>query len=634
MSKDDSGIGKLRRELYSRKGVNGTIQRRKLEKQHFDAERGWKHEETKGPVRRKKKPSALTILFISSVLFFIGAVLVSLFVFFQDSNVVSAENIDVEVSGPIAIPGGEELVLQIAVVNRNPVAIQFADLIIEYPSGTRSASDLNIELPRIRESLGTIEPGKRVEFSTRSVLFGEENSVKEIAITIEYRIQDSNAIFFKEDKHEVLLSSSPLSLVVDTLKEIVSGQEMEFDIAIVSNSTTVMEDVLLQVEYPFGFEFVSASPEPAYDDVVWRLGDLSPGQERHITLRGIMIGQDMEERVFKFSSGIQSDRNEREISAAFSTLAVPITIERPFITLDVALNGDTSAEYVANRGREIRADITWVNNLPTKVTDAVIVLTLFGDILDKSSVKVKDGFYRSVDNTIVWSKETENRLASIESGERGTVSFTFMPLDLFAGTSFRNSEIALDASVQGRRLSERNVSERVESTISRNIQVATDLQLSSRSVFYTGPFINSGSLPPRAEKETTYTIIWTLTNSSSDVSNATVVASIPSYVRWLGRVSPSIEDVTFNEVGGMIEWNVDFLPAGTGYAIAPREVAFQVALLPSVSQIGFHPVLVNEQTVRGLDRFTDTTVSGQKRSLTTDISTDSNTTFKDYTVVE
>lgn len=633
MPKDDSGIGKMRRQLYSRKGVNGAIRRRKLEKEHFETGKRWEQPQGRPPVRRKKR-SPITLLFISSVVFFLLAILISLFVFFQDSNVVSAENIDIEVSGPIAIPGGEELILQISIVNRNPVDIQFADLIIEYPEGTRSSSDLNIELPRIRESLGTIKAGKRVELSTRSVLFGEENSVKNIVITIEYRIEDSNAIFFKEDKHEILLSSSPLSLVVDTLEEIVSGQEMEFDIAVVSNSTTVMEDVLLQVEYPFGFEFISANPSPTYDDVVWKLGDLSPGQERHITLRGIMTGQDLEERVFRFSSGIQSNQNEREISAAFSTLAVSVTINRPFITLNVALNGDTSVEYIARRGREVRADITWTNNLPTKVTDAVIVLKLFGDILDKSSVSVKNGFYRSIDNTIVWSKDTDDKLASIEPGTRGTVSFTFMPLELSAGTSFRNSEIALDASVQGRRLSESNVVESVESTISRNIKVATDLLLSTRAVFYTGPFINSGNLPPKAERETTYTIIWTLTNSSSDVSNATVVASLPSYVRWLGRVSPSIEEVSFNEVGGMVEWNVDFLPAGTGYTSSPREVAFQVALLPSISQIGQRPILVNEQTVRGLDRFTDSTVSGQKRALTTEISTDSNTSIKDYTVTD
>lgn len=633
MPKDDSGISKMRKQLYSRQGVNGTIRRRKLGKQHFDTEKGWEKPAPR-PMSRRKKKSPIVLLFISSVVFFVLAILISLFVFFQDSNVVSAENIDIEVSGPIAIPGGEELVLQIAVVNRNSVDIQFADLIIEYPEGTRSASDLNIELPRIRESLGTIKPGKRVELSIRSVLFGEENSIKEIVITIEYRIEDSNAIFFKEDKHEVLLSSSPLSLIVDSLKEVVSGQEMEFDITIVSNSTTVMEDVLLQVEYPFGFEFLGADPNPTYDDVVWKLGDLAPGQERHIRLRGIMTGQDMEERTFKFSSGIQSDQNEREISAAFSTLNIPIVIERPFITLNVALNGDTSQEYIASRGREVRADITWTNNLPTRVTDAVIVLKLFGDILNKSSVSVKNGFYRSIDNTIVWSKDTDDKLGSIEPGDRGTVSFTFTPHDLSAGTSFRNSEIALDASVQGKRLSESNVTESVESTVSRNIQVATDLQLSSRGVFYTGPFINSGSLPPKAESETTYTIIWTLTNSSNDVSNATVVASLPSYVRWLGRVSPSIEDITFNEIGGMIEWNVDFLPAGTGYNMAPREVAFQVALLPSVSQIGSRPILVNEQTVRGLDRFTDTTVTEQRRAITTDISTDSNTTFKDYPVAE
>lgn len=174
--------------------------------------------------------------------------------------------------------------------------------------------------------------------------------------------------------------------------------------------------------------------------------------------------------------------------------------------------------------------------------------------------------------------------------------------------------------MRGKRLSEQNVPEKIDSTLIRKVKISSDLVLSSGGKYSTGPFQNTGPIPPRAEEETTYTIVWYVNNSSNQVSNVQVTASLPSYVEWMGTVSPANEEVMFNPVGGLITWNLEEVSPGTGTVLPRREIAFQVKILPSLSQLGRSPVLVNEQTITGFDRFVEREISSVVGAITTRIS--------------
>jgi hypothetical protein len=633
-----SKIERLKNQLYSRSSsLSGIRERRALRELDYGVSKKWENQENqvRQSIKPIKKRSITTVLLIVSAIFFIMSAGVSAYLFFGGSRVVSSANIGIEVRGPAAIPGGDELELQIAVTNKNAVPIKLADLLVEYPEGTRSATDLNVALPRYRESIGTIESGDVVQKTVRAVLLGQENSEQNIKITIEYRIDGSNAIFFREQIYKVTLSSSPLSIATMSLEEVISGQETEFTVTVSSNSDTVIKNVLLAAEYPFGFEYKSAQPQPFFNNRIWNLGDIQPNGKRTVRLKGTITGEDGDERIFRFLSGLQSEKDENEISAAFITALQSITIKKPFISVDLALNGDASPIFVAQSGKEIRADITWFNNLPVSISDGEIQVKLSGQPLDRFSVSADQGFYRSVDNTIIWSRETNTDLATINPGETGRVSFTFASLGLSSGVILRNPEITLDISVKGKRVSDDRVPEEINSTLKRVVKIASDLLLTSRIVHFVGPFQNSGPIPPKAEKETTYTVIWTVTNSSNDVDSTRVSANLPSYVRFMNVVNPQGEKVTYNPIGGNVTWDIGTIEAGGGtLSGSQREVAFQIALLPSISQISDVPVLVNEQTITGSDRFTETAVGGTKNPLTTRLSTDPDFPIQGDKIVE
>jgi len=616
--KPESRLDDLQQNLYSRKKeqiISRT--RRDLKERDFGVRDEWKeiHDDES---MKSKRPVVKMVLLASLSFFAFSAVFASYF-FFQSFD-ISPKNVVIEVQGPALIGGGEELALQISILNNNPVAIETADLIIEYPDGTRSAKNIDVELPRHRESLGTINPTDQIRKNVEAVLFGEENSTKEIRIIVEYRVSGSNAIFVADSTYELALSSSPLSLVIEALEETVSGQEIGFTAIIKSNSNSIVRDAMLEVEYPFGFDFEKSTPAPFFANKVWYLGDISPEEEVEVTFRGVLSGQDGEERVFRFATGLQSENDENEIGARFINISESVFIKRPFIAVDLSLSGETSDDFtVAVGGVAVIGNISWQNNLPSQVFDAEIEVKISGTAVDEKTIKADNGFYQSINDKIIWNVETEEKLGSIAAGQRGSVGFNFKPLSFSSGVALRNPIINLDVTVRGKRISDNNVPEEIVSTLSRKVKVNTDLILTSKVLHFTGPFQNTGPMPPRAEKETTYTIVLSVINSSNKIANGTVSMTLPIYIDWVGKIEPLTEKITFSPVGGQIVWNLGDVAPGTGVSLPSREIAFQVRFVPSITQIGASPIIINRQDISGFDRFTETTLDNFKNPMTIEL---------------
>ena len=149
-----------------------------------------------------------------------------------------------------------------------------------------------------------------------------------------------------------------------------------------------------------------------------------------------------------------------------------------------------------------------------------------------------------------------------------------------------------------------------------------------------GPFSNIGPVPPKAEQATTYTVIWTVDNTSSSVGNAQVTATLPPYVKWLKAVSPTTEDVSYDENSGAVTWNVGTVSTYTLGSSQRREIAFQISFQPSVSQIGQSPTLVNQATLTAVDSFTGARLNSTQDFLTTRFGTDPSYKSGDETVVK
>ena len=168
---DDSALERLSKRLDA--GKNEQEQTRSgLRTSYTGAPQSWKPDIDQSTMSKKTKMKPLEIFFAASIVFFVVASVVAALLFLGGNNTVSTKNVTVQVSGPTQIGAGSTLSLQIVVTNKNAVPMELTDLIVEFPEGTRSDFDIGVELPRIRESLGTIQPGESVNRTIRAVLFG------------------------------------------------------------------------------------------------------------------------------------------------------------------------------------------------------------------------------------------------------------------------------------------------------------------------------------------------------------------------------------------------------------------------------------------------------------------------------
>ncbi len=627
---ENDKIKELKKRLYGKEFKEAPERIGEFEKKEYKIKEGWLPEEPPMSPRKKikitKRHVSIKKILIASVVFFVIAMGLAFYVIQSGSNVFSLKNVDIEIDGPVSISGGEEFTLNINVTNRNETAMEFANLIIQYPEGAYESFDSQKELLRVRESLGRINPNETVEKTISLALFGSGDSKKEISFTLESRFEGSSATLDKIELYEVSLASSPVNLSVSIPEDIGVNQEFEIIINLKSNSNNTLNDLILKVEYPFGFTFSDASPSPAQGKNIWKIGDMPKADERVIKIRGVVDGQEDEERIFVVEVGSKHLKDEDAIGTVYNSVSEQTLITKPFLGLKVLVNGVETSEYISKSKESLRFDILWSSNSLVKITDGTIEAKLSGDIVDKFSVFAdKGGFYKSLDGTIIWSDRTgKSELSIIEPGESGKVGFTLQSLPLVdkEGRVFKNPEITVSLNANGNQVTDTGESSRLSASASKKIKIESKLEIVPRAVYYSGPFNNTGPLPPKADEETTYTIILSVINTSNKISPTTVKTTLPTYMRWLGVVSPSSEDVSFNDVVGEIVWNIGTVDGGTGFVKGAREVAFQVGLTPSVSQRGRTPFLTGEITLSGKDTFTGTVLEDKKKGLNTNLSTD------------
>ena len=166
------------------------------------------------------------------------------------------------------------------------------------------------------------------------------------------------------------------------------------------------------------------------------------------------------------------------------------------------------------------------------------------------------------------------------------------------------------------------------------IRIISDVGFATKALYYSGIFTNTGPVPPQVGKETTYTVVWSLSNTSNSISKGIVRSSLPSWMKFTNKISPESEDVTYNPSTREIVWNIGRIPRGTGIATVDKSVSFQVAFTPSLSQVRTTPVIVNEAVLTGHDDFANVDVRVSKSSIRTQLENDPSFPPGGGTVVE
>lgn len=631
MPEDKSYIDELKKSLYSRSVPEVQTRRKvRLEEGDGDIQTDWVETEKKEePVvlnteYKKDKMSFFTKLFIFSALFCVTVVSIGAYIFFNGANLISADNIDIVINGPVSIPGGELVTFDIVAKNNNKIELETVDMVVDFPVGTTDPDNSSQPLKQYNKFLGNIPQGGSVNDSVRAIIFGEENLQKQISVTLTYGVKGSTSVFTKTKTYDVLVNSSPIRADVSVLKEVTSGQEFDIKVELSSNSRESLRGIVFEAIYPFGFNYISSSLSPISGNNVWGVGDIPAGGKRAFTIKGSLSGENDELRVFHFNVGAKSNLNPAKIGTPYIAIERESTIQKPFVSLNIDIAGNSeSKDYIGQFGRSANVNIRWFNNLSTIVSNMKVVARLEGSAYDRTTVTTDSGYFNSADDTITWSQQTNPEFESVGPGDSGTLSFSLQPVDFgLGGKIVTNPQVLISASVSGKRTQEINVPLVVTASTKRNISVPSSVDLSARIVRSVGPFQNTGPIPPRVDQPTTYSVIWSVTNTTNSVRDVVVKATLPPNVKWLNNVDPNYETVLYDENSGLVTWNIGSIEASKGNSSIRKEIVFQVSFTPNVIQAGNVPTLVNSMSLTAIDNFTNTVLESRQDQLMTRYSTD------------
>lgn len=612
---DDLGsLERARTRLY-KPGTTDTDPRTPLAERGVRVARhAWEREASRAapPSRGERHVRLAGIFFMGALLFFLISLAAAGYFFYYGGNSVSVDKVSISIQGPTTIAGGDTLPLSLSIINKNPVAIDNATIEIGFPEGTRSASDVLKPYPRYTENLGTLASGAIVTVSVKAVIFGQSGQTLVLPVSLSYRTAGSNAIFEKKTSYPLAISTTPLSVSVDTLAETVSGKPLTLTLTVRSNATVPLSNVVLAASLPFGFQTVSSSVPLTNSNFF--IGTLLPGAVKTIQLVGTLSGQQGEQRVFRFTVGTAKSADDRTLGVSYMAQDTSVAISAPFLDTSLAINGAASNTMVITPKSFQSATVSYTNTLATPVNNATISIGISGSAIDYDSIRTTRGFYNSADHTVIFSRDTDPALALLAPGASGIGSFTFSTLPAEALPPAPT--ITFTTSVSGTRIGQTNVPEAVTSTLTKTVKVATTVLLAASSLHFSGPLLTTGPIPPSVNQATTYTVALRATNQGSAVAGGVVSTVLPSYVSYADKTA-GIGTFSYDSSSRTVSWRTGDLPQG-----GSAQGYFLVSLLPSTSQRGDTPALTGGFTFSGYDRFAGVQVGAQANAVTTETVTD------------
>ena len=173
--------------------------------------------------------------------------------------------------------------------------------------------------------------------------------------------------------------------------------------------------------------------------------------------------------------------------------------------------------------------------------------------------------------------------------------------------SIKEASISLSITASGEKTPGRQCSARSFVFLHENRQISTDINLSSRIIYWGSPFENTGSIPPKAEKQPTR---WLDSNNTSNkVMNAQVKATLPIYVKWLSKISQKVKIFLLVLPAPRLCGMSATLRRAPASVVKQRRCPFRFRFAEREPCPEDTPIILNEATLFGTDNFTSAMVS-------------------------
>lgn len=537
----------------------------------------------------------------------------------------SKDRVELRIDAPTEISSGEEVEFAIHYKNNNQVALNDVRLIIDYP---QDAYDVEgNELTQEIFELDRILPEEEGVEDFKARLTGEEASIKSFTIRLNYQPENISSHFENFVSFKISISSVLIGIYLTVPQKAISGEEVSYSLDYINNSDQDFSDLKIELDYPSGFSFKTAEPQPASQpekNNIWQLKELKKSERATIKISGILEGVEGENKALKASIG----RIENDKFLKYSQASSTTQISASPLLISLSLNNETEETNV-NLGEKLRYKIWFRNNTDIALSQLVLKVYLDGELFNPRTLNLGErGFFDSLNNVIIWSAAGVSSLALLPPGDSGEVIFSLGLFKSFLIEDFndRNLKISVRAELETFNAPPQFNLERlkIEKILTSKVNSQAVLRAKGYYNETTSSINNFGPIPPRVNETTAYTIHWQVTNTFNDLENVQVTAVLPQGIEWRDVYTVNREgtELKYNERIKQIVWKINKIPAATGFLIPVYELVFQVVLRPSITQIGATPVLIDESSLEGTDAFTGEILESFSSAVATDLPDD------------
>lgn len=577
------------------------------------------------PRRLERGPRRRFVPYILLGLGLVAAATVAGFIVFTRSGgKFNERGITVSLDVSAQATSGGELTVTISYLNGQGVPLKQADLTVEYPTGFTVASADPEATGTLKNSwsLGGVPVGRGGRVTVRGRLIGPIDSEHTFTATLAYRPTNFNAEFTTRAEGTTRITDSLLSLTVDGPEKVVADAPTALTLNLKNESTDELKALRIVLDEVAGFTLTEAKPATT-DDQTWTFESLKAGVEQKIELTGTFAGKTDEARTLTWRVGVVP-ADGTFVPQATATLAV--TVANPDLSLTV--ERDAQAGPTAEFGERQRYVAALTNNTDAVLDDLVVSVQFPTGLLDWSAVSATPSATTTdaaSKGLVRWTKATAKTLASLEPGEKVSLTLSVPLVSALAADAQLATERTIDAVWTVKTATVKSFGKALDATTTVTTKVGTTLKLTAEARYTgdEGETLGSGPLPPTVGKTTAYRVRWILANGLNDVTDLRITATLPASTFWTGQVqTASAGTIAFDSGSRTATWTLNRLPANTGTKTAQLVVEFELSVTPKPSDVGLLMVLTDKGVATGTDAFVGGAVRAEKPSLTTDLPDD------------
>lgn len=569
---------------------------------------------------RKKKelnPFQKRVLLISLAALVLIILAVSGFVFYTwwQKDAFHQDRVSISFEGPKEADSTQIVKYIIHYKNDNRVTLKNSEIQLTYAENFQPVDNVNVKYINASTSrifVGDVKPKSEGSIEVKGIFYAPKDFPVYLHSEIHFVPSNGAVELAMDAQTSVNITTSPVILDVSAPAQAVDGDSVEYVIDYKNLDLRRLSNVQISVEFPTGFQMTDSQPEPSQNKSSWIIGEIDSNQGGKIRIRGSLHGSNEENKVISVSMG---KAGENEQFAIYNKREAKTSIVLPILAVKQELEGSTS--NVVKAGDELRYIVSYRNTSSGGLRNAILTVEIQGSVLDFSNIEAGNGFFDGGKKMITWKASELPALANINPGEGGIFRFS-VPIKAIIPVSNKNDKnftVTTIAKIDSPDIPTPIDANKIIGSNTLELRLASKVLLETKGFYKDAQLQNSGPLPIQVGKETTFALHWSLANVSNDLTDAKVVSSLPSGVRWTGVTYPQSEYLTYDARTNQITWTIGNMPAGTGIISAPKEVDFQIGVTPQINNLGEYIKLLNKTTFTGKDAFSgkDIVVEGNEK---------------------